>query len=291
MMPWSERFVSLERSLHQLPFLIFGGAARAAYWLADKLVVTKIRLSFPNLPLAFDGMTITHISDIHLGPLFSLKHHFPPLLSACRELNSDLICCTGDWVDFDLDMLPEALKEFDTLRPEMGWFGILGNHDYHFNRWKLLKILRPWLKERLLINQFVRLKSGGESIDVCGLDFSVCGSRLLRGLKALELNRPDPGAFTLGLAHYPDVFDPFREMHRVDLMLTGHTHGGQICWTPLPEPPVGPVTENYKYCRGLYEVDGSWVYVSCGLGATVPIRINCPPEVTQITLSCSPSSS
>jgi predicted MPP superfamily phosphohydrolase len=281
---WRRDLLHLEMSMHLLPFYLVGGPVRVARWMANQLVVNKIQLSFPHLPRAFDGLTITHLSDFHLGPLFTVENHLPPLVAACRELNSDLICCTGDWVDFELDHLPEAVKELDQLRPRLGWYGVLGNHDYLSNRWRLVKILRPWLKNRLLNNDFVRLQLDGENLDVCGLDFSVGGPRLERGLKALATRRGAPTAFTLGLAHIPDFFDRFREAQQVDLMLSGHTHGGQISWTPPPEPAIGPVTSRYPYCRGLYEVKGSYLYVSCGLGATVPLRINCPPEVIQFTL-------
>ena len=288
LLPWRQHLDYAHLTVNRLPFLLVGGAIRAARRMAGKLVVTKVRLSYPNLPRAFHGLTITHLTDLHLGPFFTVENHLPHVVAACQELDSDLICCTGDWVDHYLDPLPAGLQKLEKCRPRLGWVGVLGNHDSHDNRWKLIKILRPWLKERLLINQSVRLELDWEIMNILGLDFSMGGLRLQRGLETIRSAPHHTQApFTLGLAHFPDLFDPFREALHVDLMLSGHTHGGQICWMPPPHPASGPVTHEFKYCRGLYEVKGSHLYVGCGLGQSIPIRINCPPEITQFTLeSC-----
>lgn len=284
LLPWARKFQHAEKLIYGLPFLLLGGKLRAARIAARGLTVTKHRLVYPHLPKAFDGMKVTHLTDLHLGPLFTVPEQLPRVVEACRELDSDLICCTGDWVDYALAPLPSALNLLATLKPPLGWTGVLGNHDYRESRWQMIKLLRAWMGPRLLINDFVRFTVNGSSIDVCGLDFAVGGRRLERGLHALQARRPEPAPFTIGLTHYPDNFDAFRAAQKIDLGLSGHTHGGQVSWTLSPKPAYGPVTDRYKYPRGLYENYGSRLYVGCGLSSSIPLRINCPPEIAQFTL-------
>jgi hypothetical protein len=287
--PWKIGLRKADDALKGSPFLLLGGRARAARRFAGQLEVRSIRLQFPDLPKAWDGVTLTHLTDLHVGPMFRPDLHLPPVIAACRELASDLIVVTGDWIDHKNRFLPAAIERLRELRPPLGWWGVVGNHDFHDHRWRLLRALREWLGGRLLLNRTALLEQGGEKLALSGLDYAMSPLQRTRHLEAWRWQRQrqwSEGAdapFEIALAHHPREFDPLRAAG-VRLVLAGHTHGGQISLTPAPMPVVGPAMYKFRYLRGLYERDGARLLVSCGLGHSVPLRINCPPEIWQVKL-------
>jgi predicted MPP superfamily phosphohydrolase len=277
------RYKAFENYLQQLPITLLRGDRQTARSFIGNFEVIKHELSFPNLPKAWDGLTITHLSDLHLGRWFTPKHHLPPVIDACRQLKSDIICVTGDWIDFHNKVLTESMPYLRQLRAPLGLLTCLGNHDYFDNRWAFIRQLRSWLGSDLLINQTANRLQGGEKIVFLGLDFAGHGKRLQRHFTAAQLGRNDHSAFTIALAHHPNSFK-FLKNANVALTLSGHTHGGQISLTRPPAKMIGPVMFHYPYIRGFYEDNGSKLYVNSGLGQSIPIRINCPAEVVQFTL-------
>jgi uncharacterized protein len=278
----------LRRTLHrsyQAAFWPLGGPSLWARRQLQNLHVTHHHLVFPDLPIGFEGLTITHLSDLHLDATFPPEFCLPVILRICQELGSELICVTGDWTDEDPSYLERALPFFATVKPPLGWVGVLGNHDAHRSRRLTIKLLRSWLGERLLINEVLRLSSGSSVLDILGLDDVYPRRRLARALVSLHARRSEAAPFTLALLHDPGAYGRLCASQRVDLALAGHTHGGQISWTRAPQPAWGPVTHLFPYCRGLYRKDSRQLYVSCGLGATVPLRINCPPEIAHFRLT------
>ncbi len=204
------------------------------------------------------------------------------MVAACRELNSDLIALTGDWIDAENRFLAPGIARLREVRPPLGWWGVPGNHDFRESRWRFLRIVREWLGDRLLLNRTAVLERGGERLALSGLDYAMSYVQQRRHLDAWGRQRPE-GLFEIALAHHPRQFDPLRHAG-VRLVLAGHTHGGQISLTAAPLPSVGPAMYQFRYLRGLYEQDGAKLLVSCGLGHTLPIRVNCPPEIWQVKL-------
>jgi predicted MPP superfamily phosphohydrolase len=165
------------------------------------------------------------------------------------------------------------------LDAKHGLFAVLGNYDYYRGADIVLDGLRR-VSIRVLMNEGVRLTVGAGSIFLAGID-------------SVSAGRSDPGAafsarkneaVSLALVHEPDYISELSRLVQVDLQLSGHTHGGQVR-IPGLGPIVLPELGN-TYVEGLYRVGPSQVYTSRGIGMVgVPFRFNCPPELTEITLS------
>jgi len=163
------------------------------------------------------------------------------------------------------------------LNASQGLYAIIGNHDI----WEGLEISLTGLRGAgipVLINQGITITEGAGSLYLAGLDDGMSGQPDL----AAALDGMPAGAPVVLLMHEPDPADEYSLDGRVSLQLSGHTHGGQVRIRDMPMvlPPLGR-----KYDLGLYNVNGMWLYVSPGIGEiSVPLRYNCPPEVTEFTL-------
>jgi predicted MPP superfamily phosphohydrolase len=279
---WDKKFRRAERFVHHAAFLAVGGLQRFARRQAGRFIVRRYTIAFPHLPPAWHGLTITHLSDFHFSRTFTPEHHLPPVLEACRRLDSDLVVMTGDWVDSNNEPLTPALPLLQQLQPRLGWWGILGNHDASENRWRLILQLREWLGDRLLINRAGILERDGQKIVLLGLDYAWGGPKLQRHVISALAHCP-PDLFTIALVHHPQAFHYLRDA-KIPLTLAGHTHGGQWSLTPAPHRSIGPAMFHFPWLRGWYRDYQSRLYVSAGLGGSVPLRINCPPEIVQYTL-------
>jgi predicted MPP superfamily phosphohydrolase len=163
------------------------------------------------------------------------------------------------------------------FRSFSGIFTIFGNHDLWTNR----EAVQAGLAEAglpLLYNEGISLSVGRGMLYLAGVDDGWSGQP---DLEAALANRPKE-ALTILLAHEPDLADTFSLDGRVSLQLSGHSHGGQVRLPGLGAlilPNMGK-----KYDQGLYKVNQTWLYTNRGIGLTLPIRLNCPPEITEITL-------
>jgi uncharacterized protein len=275
---------SFEHRAHNIPFLLHGGAPRFAERFIGDFEIRRIALHFPNLPSSWNGFTITHLTDLHLGSMFTPHGHLPPLIDACLNLKSDIICITGDWIDRKNHYLIEALPILKRLKAPFGVIGTLGNHDFRESRWQIIQHLRGWLKDDLLINEGAIRKNGSDPLVFLGMDYAARDKKFLRHFHALQSRRPFPDAFTIGLSHHPHGFD-FLSTANVPLTLSGHTHGGQIAFTRAPGRFIGPaMIHRFRYIRGLYERNGAKLFVNLGIGHSIPYRMNSPAEILQFTL-------
>ncbi|WP_379130519.1 metallophosphoesterase [Paenibacillus sp. sgz500958] len=255
--------------------LLTGGYAWQ--WEPRRLETTRLELALQELPAAFDGVKVAHISDTHLGFNKDAKD-IAGLVDRIQADAPDLICFTGDMVDSYAEDLIDAVPFWSRLEAPLGKFAILGNHDY-----KNTELLTGLLKDsgfRVLRNEFVLIRRGQAVIAVTGLE------DMLQG-------RPDPetaiqhipaDTFNLLLMHEPD-YALTAEVYPFHLQLSGHSHGGQIRL-----PLVGALFTPYgseKYISGLYytEAKGMPVYVNRGFGETyMPFRLFCRPELVMLTL-------
>jgi predicted MPP superfamily phosphohydrolase len=254
---------------------------------ANSLETNSIELTLPRLPAAFDGFRIAQISDIHIEG-GSMRDRLPKISRYVSSLKPDAIVITGDYTthadDWQEDPLAEGLKP---LEATYGIFGILGNHD----QWNLgddlgrgAQVARSALKRagaRELGNAAFAIERKGEKLWICGIDDWAKGKA---DLASVEATLP-PQSCAILLAHEPDFADIAAPTGRFDLMLSGHSHGGQISL-----PFAGPVYLPWggrKYPRGRYQVGGMTLYTNCGLGVIdVPLRVCARPEVTVFTLRC-----
>nr|WP_320132694.1 metallophosphoesterase [uncultured Holophaga sp.] len=251
----------------------------------DTPLIRRNELRFPDLPTAFDGLRIAHLSDLHSGPFINLGHLRLWRGMAERE-KPDMLIITGDFVDaMPAEALPFA-EAFRNFQAPLGRFAILGNHDYFTDPRPIWKELQD-LGFTLLENTHTQVERGGERLILFGLQDPMARDGRFRGLRFgpgpmpqdVALGMPKEG-WRLGLVHRPSNWDLALEAG-ARLTLSGHTHGGQINLLP----GLSSARLLGRYIRGLYTEGPHWMNVSAGLGmVALPVRLGAPPEFSILTL-------
>lgn len=281
------RRAMLARGAVALPLVITAAAVARSTYQSGRFRIHRVAMKLDRLPDRLRGLTITHISDWHVGRLFT-PAHLPAMVDAVNKLKSDIVAVTGDMVDHSIDFLPEATQALAQLEHRHGRFTVLGNHDLIDSPQLLIEQLAQ--RERgLLMDQHVELLIGGETICLAGLFWS-WGERPagrdpgFAARSAAALAGVDRNQFTIALTHHPHAFDALAERH-VDLTLAGHTHGGQVMFTPPgSQTPIGGGSLLFRYIWGEYRLGPSAMYVTSGTGDWFPLRVNAPAEIVQIQL-------
>lgn len=261
-----------------LLFLGSIGAALAGYAFLvepDRLEVVRVDIHLPRLKTA---ATVGQLSDIHLGtPAASARA--ARAVQTLMSLSPDLIVLTGDFVSSRVGL--EDLPVLAPLRAPLGVYAVLGNHDHWLDPAGVEEALGK-LGIRVLRNEGVRLEVGGHPLWVIGLDDMW---NELSDLKAASRDIP-AGDVRIALVHEPD-FAASLPPGEVDLQLSGHTHGGQVCLPgrgPLLLPPLG-----HRFPSGLQWSGPTAVYTNRGLGTIRPhVRFHCRPEITLLRLLPAP---
>lgn len=241
------------------------------------LRVTRWQVPLPGLPRALDGATVAHLSDFHVGQEVPADFVARALRLAMSH-RPDLIALTGDYISHDWRNLFRIGEELAALDAPLGVYACLGNHDSFCDR---ARFIRDGLTDAgitVLGNSSRRLETHGDAW-VVGLDDPCTGrhnfDRALRDVPA--------DAFRLMIAHTPEVVASAEQLG-IDLLLTGHTHGGQVN-LPLIGPPVVPTRYGPRYAWGLFARGATRLVVNRGVGVVAPaIRYRCPPEVALLTL-------
>lgn len=271
---------TLAWSSAMIPFGIVG----KGFFDTDDLTIYEEEIVLRSLPRAFDGIRIVQISDIHAGSWRS-PDPFRRARAMIEQLKPDVLVITGDFVNFDPKELEFIRRDLVRLRADVGVFASLGNHD-HYCSPQNHSLLRSMISNsgiKLLVNTNVPLTINGETIYLLGTDNTGLGQNFADLPAALV--GVEPGAPTILLAHDPTFWDKqVRRKAPVDLMLSGHTHGGQVGIHFLGvELSLAQVV--YKQWAGLYRDGEQYLYVNRGLGTVgPPIRIGIPPEITVLTL-------
>jgi predicted MPP superfamily phosphohydrolase len=259
--------------------------------------IMENRLSFDRLPKAFDGLKIVQISDLHLG---SFNNNFGPIEEAVEminELGADYIFFTGDMVNAEPSEAEPWIDILRKLQAKSGKYAILGNHDYGWARQAKLteeekttnaagvtEIFRK-MDLKPLLNEHDILQRDGEKIALVGVEnwgFTEEGWFPTRGdyHKAVEGMEEVP--FQILLSHDPTHFDHhILEKTKVDLTLSGHTHGGQFGISIPGLVEISAAKLFYKRFAGLYREADQYLYVNRGMGYLIfPGRVGMPPEIT-----------
>ncbi|MBW2458752.1 MAG: metallophosphoesterase [Deltaproteobacteria bacterium] len=266
--------------------VIAGGAAGVvalasgvALWRGlGKLVVKPVEVMLPKLPPALDGFTIAQLTDLHLGAM-RRGDWVREVVERTNELKPDLIAITGDLADAAPDQLTAEVALLAKLSAPQGVHFVTGNHEYFIDPLGWLAKLGE-IGIRVLRNERVEIRKGEAAFDLAGIDDDT-GVRLAKGHgpdlpKALRGR--DEGRALVLLAHQPRaVFEACKS--GVGLVLSGHTHGGQIWpWRYL-------VYLQQPYISGLHDHEGTQVYVSEGTGFWgPPMRLGSTAEITLVTL-------
>jgi len=257
------------------------------------LEVTAPEIRLPGLPVAWDGVRIAHLSDLHLSRIVSARYLARCIDMAMRAV-PDLILITGDFVTRSERWIPRLPALLSCLHAPHGVWGILGNHDHHVCAERVTAAVEAG-GVRMLRNRHARLERGGERLWLAGID-SMEGKqyRLSRGDQARvdqlmrrylceALSGVDPDGCRILLAHSPDIM-PLAKTLGVDLVLSGHTHGGQVR-LPLVGATVVPSRYGARYAAGLFHEGTTHLYVTRGLGVVrLPVRFLCRPELAILTL-------
>ncbi|MGZ8846338.1 MAG: metallophosphoesterase [Pyrinomonadaceae bacterium] len=252
-----------------------GEMARVALTEPFMTAIERQEIYLRRLPKAIDGLRIVHLSDLHYGPLVD-PLHLERAIEIANDLKPDLIALTGDYISQDRSYAAACATLVGRLRARHGVFAVLGNHD-HWTDAKLIADLFRAEGIQVLLNEGLRLDINGEAFWLAGVDDTMVGLEDL----SLALAGSRDGEFKLLLAHNPIIL---RRASRadVDLVLSGHTHGGQVTLRPEKNPSGRP---RRRLLRGLGRRGNTQIYVTRGLGMVVlPIRYGCPPEVSVLEL-------
>jgi uncharacterized protein len=259
--------------------------------------VKRIKLSYTNLPDAFKGLKIVHISDIHSGSFTDKKAVMKGVEKILNE-KADLILFTGDLVNNVTDEMKDYMDVFDKMKAPMGVYSTLGNHDYgdyvHWDSAEEKKANLEKLKEvhrslgwRLLMNEHVVLEKGNDKIALIGIEN---WSAKARFPKYGDMKKAYAGSesylFKILMSHDPShwMAEVCKSYTDIDLMLAGHTHGMQF-GVEIPGFKWSPVQYVYKEWAGLYEKGTQKLYINRGYGFIgYPGRVGILPEITVLEL-------
>ncbi|MGE0496096.1 MAG: metallophosphoesterase [Vulcanimicrobiota bacterium] len=275
-------------------FLASGGAglAVAAYgagYEREHLTFSHRDLPLVDLPPSLEGRRLVLLSDLHRGPLVSMDY-LDEVIHKVNELRPDLVLLPGDFISKSPDYYPDVAEILSGLRPRIASLATLGNHDH----WEGADLARQALQQAgvlLLDNSNIHLDHRGE------LTLEATRGLCLAGVDDLWEGQPDVARALTGVApdvprillsHNPDLAEEEGlSGHRVDLQVSGHTHGGQIVL-----PGIGPVATGsrygLKYVAGAVNGPGWPVYITRGIGTSMlPARLGSPPEIVVFDLRCS----
>lgn len=260
--------------------------------------VKKLKLNYSNLPNAFKGLKIVHISDIHSGSFNDKEAVMKGVYKIMKE-KPDLILFTGDLVNNVADEMKDYMDVFDKLEAPLGVYSTLGNHDYgDYVKWESveekkanlerLKQVHSSLGWKLLMNEHVVLERSGEKIAVIGIENWSAKSNFPKyGDLRSAYTGAESYAFKILMSHDPshwkgEVIESYAD---IDLMLSGHTHGMQF-GVEVPGIKWSPVQYVYNEWAGLYEKDAQKLYVNRGFGFIgYPGRVGILPEITVLELT------
>ena len=263
-------------------------AAPSLYGLyvgSTQMKIDDVAIAFPDLPAGLDGFTIIQISDLHVGPFMDSTM----LQSIVRGINAmapDLVAITGDIINWGSSYIDEAAGGLAGLQAHYGVYAVLGNHDFYCDTGILCSKLEK-TGVQILRNGWREIRpEGGGLLQLVGIDDPKGRLRRdpnIHNLEKVLRQAPDAG-FKVLLSHRPTVFDTAADMG-MRLTLAGHTHAGQLI------APFGN-GRNWSFAKlfyerdyGLYDRNGSYLYINRGLGVVgPPLRINCPREITRIFL-------
>lgn len=280
--------------INLIPMATSAAAISGMFRGSREIWVNEKSITIRNLHDDLKGIRLVQISDIHIGNLIHEKYlNFA--LGLIRQTKPDYVLVTGDIIDNNNAFLPVAGSFFASLNAALPGriFGAMGNHDYiHDGDVAADGFASAGMK--MLMNDVAIVKRGRGNLQLAGLDYP--GVPIGRGplgkktrhavmqqffLKTQQKLRADFPVLLLN--HHPSDFD-YLKTQGIDLVLSGHTHGGQIRFSSDRESALNGATWIYKYYVDHYHEQGSQLYVNRGLGHWFPLRVDCPPEITVFTL-------
>ncbi len=256
------------------PDRISGGRINRRH-LAQEVLVREIEMASPGWPAEFDGLRIGHVSDFHLGDLLPLDNALK-VVECLGEQQPDLVACTGDLVDLDHCGVEKLLEAMAALEPSLGTYLVLGNHDELHDPAGLVRAAAN-AGLTVLQNEAVSVKRNGAELVVAGIEWARSAVHCARHV---DVACGEGGTAHLLLAHNPKAFLRAADLG-IPVTLAGHTHGGQIAMKRRPNTNLALA---HRRSAGKFKTNGSLLYVTSGVGAWFPLRVNCPAEIAMLTI-------
>lgn len=262
-------------------------------WGRFRVWVNQTEYANPDIPSAFDGYKIVQISDLHLSTFDDRPAALQRIIDSINAQQPDLVCFTGDLVTMGVAEAAPYADMLRQLRATDGVVSVLGNHDFliyaqlsdnerEHEVEKLTNFECEKLGWQLLRNRHIVISRNDEKINIVGVDNSSCGNEGFRTIHNGDLGKALAGTdgFCVLLSHDPTQWRAeIVGQTAIPLTLSGHTHAGQVRLFGCALSSLMFRESAGWYCEG-----GQSLYVNQGVGCTAPFRINCPSEITVITL-------
>lgn len=258
--------------------------------------VNNVKLGYANLPDAFDGFKIIHITDWHIGSFYKKPERIEDAVRKINEQGADMVLFTGDLVNNLASELEEFMPALKKLNAPYGLYSVLGNHDYSdYVRWESEQAKRENLEKlkrlqreagfRLLNNENVIISKEGQSIELVGVENWGVPPFAQYGDLGKALENSDSNSFKILMSHDPSHWDAeVLGKENIALTLSGHTHGMQF-GVKTKGFKWSPVQIKYPRWGGLYEENNQKLYVSVGIGyVAFPGRVGMRPEIAVLEL-------
>ncbi|SPE24267.1 Metallophosphoesterase [Candidatus Sulfopaludibacter sp. SbA3] len=258
------------------PFAVLG----YGYVRRTDFRVREIDVPIPDLPHDLDGLRILQLSDIHLSAFLG-EADLARVVDAAVETRPHLAVITGDLISARGDPLDACIRQLARVKADAGVFGCMGNHERYARVEAYTEQAAARVGIRFLRGHAEPLRFGDSLLNLAGVDHQskAGGKRYLVGAEKLV----QPGAVNILLSHNPDVF-PVAAAQGYNLMLAGHTHGGQVT-VEILDQAINPARFFTPYVYGLYRAGGAAAYVTRGIGTIgIPARIGAPPEISVLRL-------
>lgn len=238
--------------------------------------VTETDIFVRDLPEAFDGFRIAQITDVHHSRIVSIAE-VRRVVEAAMRMKPDLIALTGDYTTSYRRYIEPCAEALGSLSAPHGVWAVLGNHDHYTDTLLTVRALKRH-HINVVENANTLIRRGSDTLQLVGIgDWTWGHADWARALHGIDKRRP-----SVMLSHQPVVLD-LAETEGISLILSGHTHGGQVR-LPLIGPPIR-YGRDFKYVRGLYQKQGTQLYVSAGTGVIgLPVRIGVRPEISILKL-------
>lgn len=253
-------------------------AGYGAYIGRTRFEVRETEIVIPGLPKDLEGLKIAQLTDMHAGP-FLTPRELETAVAMANETRPHIAVITGDLITQEGDPLDDALDALANLKADAGIWGCMGNHESYARCLSYAANYGARRGMRFLRQDAETLRFGDSLLNLAGVDYQRRGRAYLEGAGGLI----NPAATNLLLSHNPDVF-PEAEALGYDLVVAGHTHGGQVT-VEIVEQTVNAGHFFTPYVVGQYRLNDSALYVSRGLGCVnLPMRIGAWPEISLLKL-------
>ncbi|MEA5580521.1 metallophosphoesterase [Nodularia harveyana UHCC-0300] len=273
------------------------------HWLfTGRLRVDELTVKIADLPKSLQGTKLVQLTDFHYDGIRISEELLAQAIEATNEAEPDIILLTGDYVTDDPTPIHQLASRLKHLQSSSGIYAVLGNHDIHYKHSKT-EITSALTSAGIHVLWNEIAYPLGKQLPIVGL--AEYWSREFNPAPVMDILNSDTPRIVL--SHNPDTAKILQKW-RVDLQLSGHTHGGHIVipgfgpvichyqkflkklpakirrWKPLLLGDCGKVVQYWEWTKGFHQVSQNQLYVSRGLGTYRPGRLFCPPEVTVITL-------